>query len=327
MIKEIMNKEIMNKENMNRENTYTIVLTHDVDHISLRDYPFLSRYGLAFVKNAVFTNFLELLKGHIGIRTYIKSFCWGAAYPAVKMGVVKDPFEKCFQRILKIEKEYNVRSTFYFIPYKGNPGLRPDDSPAPANRAAAYDITRYKDLLVSLEEQGWEVGIHGINAHTGVGAAAEELEVFKRLLPSKEKWGIRMHWLYHRQQLWENLKEAGYYYDTTFGSNREVGFIENRFHPFQRDGLWVLPLNIQDGALLATWNQNLSQRQAWESIEPLLKLAKEKGAVVTILWHNASFGPPRFWEGLYRRIIEKGKEDGAQFLTALQAVEEVNTNG
>ncbi len=311
---------------MNKKNTYTIVLTHDVDHISLRDYPLLSRYGMAFAKNAVFTNFLKLLKGHMDTRTYLKSFAWGTAYPAVKMGLVKDPFEKCFQGILEIEKEYDVRSTFYFIPYKKKPGTRPDGLPAPGNRAAAYDIARYRDLLVSLEEQGWEVGIHGIDAHTGVEEAAQELRVFKDLLPSKEKWGTRMHWLYHRPELWKNLKEAGYYYDTTFGSNREVGFRENRYHPFKKDGLWVLPLNIQDGALLAKWNQNLSPRRAWEAIEPLLEQAKEKRAVVTVLWHNASFGPPRFWGPLYRRIIEKGKQDGAQFLTALQAVEKVNAD-
>lgn len=312
---------------MKNENTYTIVLTHDVDHISLRDYPLLSRYGMAFVKNAVFTNFLKLLRGRVGPRTYIKSLAWGLAYPAVKMGIVKDPFEKCFREILEIEKEYDVRSTFYFIPYKHNPGSRPDGSPAPGNRAAAYDITRYKDLLVSLEEDGWEVGIHGIDAHLGAKEASEELGIFKNLLPSKEKWGIRMHWLYHRPDLWKHLKEAGYYYDTTFGSNTEVGFKENRFHPFKRDGLWVLPLNIQDGALLAKWNQNLSPRRAWETIEPLMESAKEKRAVITVLWHNASFGPPRFWDTLYRRIIEKGKKDGALFLTALQAVEKVNADG
>lgn len=312
---------------MNKENTYTIVLTHDVDHLSLRDYPLLSRYGMAFVKNALFANFTDLLRGHIGIGTYIKSVLWGFALPAVKIGLVKDPMEQCFQRIQEIEEEYGVRSTFYFIPYKGRPGLEKEGVTASVHRAAAYDVTRYKDLLVSLEARGWEVGIHGLNAHIGVGEAVEELGVFKKLLPSKEKWGIRMHWLYQPPELWKHLKEAGYYYDTTFGSNREVGFMEGRYHPFKRDGLWVLPLNIQDGALLAKWNQNLSQRRAWEVIEPLLESAKEKRAVVTVLWHNASFGPPRFWEALYRRIIEKGKKDGALFLTALQAVEKVNADG
>lgn len=315
---------------MKKENPYTIVLTHDVDHISLRNYPLLSRFGMAFVKNALFTNFIKLLKGHIGLWTYIKAVFWGFAFPAVKMGLVKDPFEDCFQRILKIEEEYNVRSTFYFIPFKGTPGLKEKGEPASIHRAAAYDVSQYNDLLVSLEARGWEVGIHGLNAHIGVGEAAEELKVFKTMLPSKAKWGIRMHWLYHNHRLWKTLKDAGYYYDTTFGSNEEIGFKENRYRPFQKDGVWILPLNIQDGALLAGWHGDLSLSRAWEEIKPVLHTAKETGAVVTVLWHNASFGPPRYWEPLYRKIIEEGKKDGARFLTALQAVEsqeKVNTDG
>lgn len=304
---------------------YTIVLTHDVDHLAQRNVPLWSRESGSFIKQCIFSNFSRLLKKDINGLTYIKSFLAGKSLPLVKLGVVTDPMAKCLLRILAIEKEYNVRSTFYFIPFKETPGLVHSEEPASMYRGADYDVRKYKKLLEELEEGGWEVGIHGINAHISSDKAAEELEVFKTLLPKKTKWGMRIHWLYQPGDLWKNLKDAGYYYDTTFGSNEEIGFKENRFHPFKKDGIWVLPMNIQDGALLAPWHKHLTREQAWGEIQTVLDMAKEKQAVVTILWHNASFGAPRFWDRLYCKIIEEGRKQGAQFLTALQAVEHVES--
>ncbi|NIM15929.1 MAG: hypothetical protein GTO45_28345 [Candidatus Aminicenantes bacterium] len=298
-----------------------IVLTHDVDHLALRNVPLWSKASASFIKQCIFSNFSRLLKKDINGLTYIKSFLSGISLPLVKLGIAKDPREKCLLRILTIEKEYNVRSTFYFIPFKGTPGFVRREEPASMYRGADYDVRKYKDLLLELEEEGWEVGIHGINAHISPDKAAEELKVFKTLLPEKTKWGMRIHWLYQPGDLWKNLKDAGYYYDATFGSNEDIGFKENRFHPFKKDGVWVLPMNIQDGALLAPWHKHLTREQAWKEIQTVLDTAKEKQAVVTILWHNASFGAPRFWDRLYCKIIEEGRKQGAQFLTALQAVE------
>ena len=143
---------------MNQEYTYTIVLTHDVDHIALRDYAITSRYMMAFVKNAAIRNFLKLLQKYMPVNVYIKSLAWAFAVPLVKIGIIKDPMKLCIRRILKIEEEYGVRSTFYFIPFKNNPGFRDKDNPAPPQRGAAYDITQYKELLNTLDAQGWEVG-------------------------------------------------------------------------------------------------------------------------------------------------------------------------
>jgi len=60
--------------------------------------------------------------------------------------------------------------------------------------------------------------------------------------------------------------------------------------------------------------------QAWPAVQRVLAEAREHQAVVTVLWHNASFEAPHYWEPLYRRIIEQGKRDNAVFLTAAQAV-------
>ena len=306
---------------MKKKRTYTVVLTHDIDHLVLRNYSLFSREVGSFIKNCIFSNLLKLLKNDIIVFNYVKSFIAGITFPLVKMGLFKDPMEKCLEQIIKIEKEYNVRSTFYFIPFKDKNGFVKKGTEAPENRGTKYNVLDYKGRLVYLDKNGWEVGIHGINAHIDAREAKKELMVFKEMLPDKKNFGVRIHWLYLPDDLWKNLNEAGFFYDTTYGSNKLIGFRENRLYPFKKDGIWVLPLNIQDGTLLAKWNKNLSQKQSWKEIEKIMNIAKEKNAILTILWHNASFGPPRYWGDVYKKIIEKGKKDGAQFLTALEAIE------
>lgn len=297
---------------------YTIVLTHDVDFISLKVFPLFGRVALSFAKECLFGNLIRLLRGDLSLRIYIRSFFWGLGLPLVKAGVLPDPWEKSIERVLRLEKKYGVKSTFFFIPFPNRPGTLAAGQPAPVSRAAAYDVRAYGELLRELEDQGWEVGVHGIEAHLSAERALQELEVFRPLLKSKTRWGIRMHWLYRSSRLEGNIKQAGFFYDATLGSNEEIGYPEGRFRPFLKDGLWVLPLNIQDVTVLAKWRRNLRPKYAWEEIVHVLELAKIHRAVVTVLWHNNSFGPPRYWENLYEKILQRGRADDAVFKKAIE---------
>ncbi len=301
--------------------SYTIVLTHDIDHLAQRNVPLFSRATGSYLKRNIFSNFGRWTGGHIDAGHYLRSLGAVASLPLVKAGLMADPLRKCLDRILNIEDHYGVKSTFYFIPFKGTAGIDDTGVPAPVHRGCDYNVRDYGELLRELDANGWEIGIHGIDAHLGVEEAKKELAIFKEMLPHKEQWGMRIHWLYQPPELWKTLKVAGFVYDATFGSNSETGFYENHYTPFTRDGLRVLPLTIQDGTLLAHWRGGLSPEASWSRIREILDEAKEKKGVVTILWHNASFGAPRFWDGLYRRIIEAGKTDGANFMTGLEAVE------
>jgi peptidoglycan/xylan/chitin deacetylase (PgdA/CDA1 family) len=299
--------------------SYTIVLTHDVDFLSLRSYPLFSRVALSFVKECLAGNLVRLFRRELAFRTYLRSFFWGLGLPFIKLGIIRDPWEKSIDRIMNLERRYGVKSTFFFIPFKNQPGHLDIGQKAPQGRAAQYQLEDYKKMLISLEKQGWEVGVHGLNAHLATEEASRELRPFRDILSSKKRWGMRMHWLYRSPRLESHLKNAGYYYDSTFGSNEAVGFPEGHEQPFQKDDFWVLPMNIQDVTLLARWRKNLPPKRAWAEIESLLDQAKIKRAVVTVLWHNNSFGPPRFWEDIYERILQKGGADGAGFKRAIDA--------
>jgi len=182
--------------------------------------------------------------------------------------------------------------------------------------------------LQQLERKGCEIGVHGLDAYCDLESAKAELEAVRKLVPDKVQIGIRMHWLYHKgKETWKILDEAGYAYDATFGWNDRVGFPEEQYRPFKPDGvenLVVLPLNIQDGALLCESHQFLRDEEAWHRVEQILEVVKERRATVTILWHNHSFVAPRYWGGLYERIIQKAKKDGALICRAIDVVEMFN---
>lgn len=308
--------------NLPKNKNYTVILTHDVDHVSLKSYPVLSKSTLSFFKRCLLNNLIRMIKGEITFGKYLDSMKWCLLYPFVKLGIVKDPWEKAIYDITTMEKKYGVQSTFFFIPFKDKPGHIKEGIPA-TGREAKYDVRDYKDLLCELEANGWEVGVHGIDAHISLKSAREELGVIKSLLPDKEKIGVRMHWLYQSESLWKNLKEAGYYYDATFGSNDEVGFPDGKYQPFKKDNLWVIPLNIQDGTLLGDWHKGLSIKDAWSEIEKVLNIAKKEDAVVTILWHTNIFGVYNYWGELYEKILQKAKSDSAKVMKCIDVINEM----
>ncbi len=304
---------------------YIIVLTHDIDVLSVKELPLLGRTFWGFVYRCLIVNLRRVLSRRLHLREYVASVKQTLFLPLVKLGLAPDPWAKGVKEILGIEKQYGVRSTFFFIPFPKRPGHAPEGESAPNNRAAHYKLDGYRDLLQQLEQKGWEVGVHGIDAYLSLESAKAELEAVRNLIPKKDKIGIRMHWLYHKgEETWKVLDEAGYTYDATFGWNDRVGFPDGRYGPFKPEGvknLVVLPLNVQDGALLGKSHQFLRNEEAWQQVEQILKVAKEHRATVTILWHNHSFVAPRYWGWLYEKIIQKAKEDGAYICRAIDVVE------
>ena len=310
------------------EAPYTLVLTHDIDVLSIREIPLSSRTFWGFAYRCLVVNSRRVLSRRLSLREYSDSLRQVLFLPLIKLGLAPDPWGKGLKVILEIEKRFGVHSTFFFIPFSKRPGHTPEGEPAPTNREAHYRLSEYQALLQQLERDGWEVGVHGIDAYLDLESAKAELETIRILIPERHKIGIRMHWLYHRgEETWKLLDEAGYAYDGTFGWNDRIGFPGERYGPFKPKGvknLAVLPLNIQDGTLLGEWHQFLSHAEAWQQVKQTLEKAREHRAIVTVLWHNNSFVAPRYWGWLYEKIIEKAKEDGAHICRAIDVVDMFN---
>jgi len=302
---------------------YTIVLTHDIDVLSVVELP-LGRTLGGFFYRCVAENLVRLVRGRISLSQYVSSLRAALDYVPAKLGFRLDAWARSLRTMLDIERAYDVRSTLFFIPTPGEPGIRPEDGrPAPGNRAAFYRLSDYREVLRQLVSDGWEVGVHGINGWRSVEDARRELRALKAICPQQERVGIRMHWLYQKPGMWKHLDQAGFFYDSTLGWNERIGFPDGRYTPFKPDGsnsLIALPLNIQDGALFERRYLNYGPEQVWRAVDEMLDAARANHAVVTLLWHNHSFVAPRFWGGLYERIIRQAKADAADILTAGQAV-------
>lgn len=302
---------------------YILVLTHDVDLLSLRELPWSSRTLWGFVWRFSAGSLVRVLRQEISWGQYWRSLLSGLFMPLVKLGLIEDPIVQSFKLMLDIERKHAVRSTLYFITVPRYPGQRPGGGKAPPNRAAYYRLEAFQETLRCLQAEGWEIGVHGIDSYCAPEAARREFQTMSRIL-GHGQLGHRSHWLYSNgRRSWEILRHAGFAYDASYGMNDDIGWPRGTrwpFQPFASHGFAVIPLTVQDGSLLCPSKQGLKADEAWNRISGLIREAKEKGAALTVLWHTHSFCAPRYWGGIYERIILQAKADGAPIATAKQAL-------
>jgi hypothetical protein len=75
-------------------------------------------------------------------------------------------------------------------------------------------------------------------------------------------------------------------------------------------------MHIQDGALFFPGRLGLTDREAWKRCETFIANAEKFGGVLTLLWHDRSPGPERFWGEFYARLVETLKARKVWFATA-----------
>lgn len=281
--------------------SYMVALTHDVDITSVKERSWFS-VGYAVYNCFLNRDFID------GIRILL------AKTKTFKKSFAKDPWN-CFEEWIQIEKEIGLKSSFYFIPFKNLAGID-----APKVREAKYDLD--VGLIRRLVEGGWEVGVHGIDNWRRVEKGEEELKQIFKL--TKSKVGTRIHWLFFDEETWKRLDAAGYYYDTSFGYNDDVGFRAGTLQVYKPKGvenLVELPLNIQDGSLFRRKYLNLSEKYAKKRCDEIFDYAKKYGGVVTLLWHQVSLAAPHKWGNFYRYLVEKGLKEGAWVTRAIDVVD------
>lgn len=316
--------------------SYAMTLTHDIDILSLKEMP-IARTFLGYFYRSSVLNWKRWRARKVQTSEFSRTLWEMVRTWTAKAGMGQDVWQRALPMLLALEKRLGVRSSLYFMPMPGKAGILPEtlklfkdndnDSgnpkndaydqareSAPANRASFYDVTKHQALLDTLEDDGWEAGVHGIDAWHDVQAAQAEHDRISQLTGQNEI-GVRMHWLYFQSpDSFKALEEGGFLYDATFGYNEVVGFRAGTlqpYHPLNCQTLWELPLHIQDGALMGEEYLDLNREDAFNKAKPILAWAKRFGGAVSLLWHNQSFTAPRFWGEVYERLIDQGKTDGA----------------
>jgi hypothetical protein len=292
--------------------SFSVCLTHDIDFIGIRQHKcdhtmwgFLYRSTIGAVR--------ELARGRIGVGRMMRMWKAAASLPFVQLGIARD-FWQPFEWYLKVEQ--GIPATYFLIPFKGRAGEKVAAGHA-SRRATAYDVSDIPDWIATLKKQGCEVGVHGIDAWHSVEKGREEL----RRLGSDA--GMRVHWLLANEQTPRTLEEAGYAYDSTMGYNETIGFRAGTTQVYLPPGnrsMLELPMHIQDGALFYPSYLGLSESAAWTLCQEVVCAAQEHGGVLTLLWHDRSHGPERFWGEFYERLVVHLKTLKVWFASGRQVV-------
>jgi hypothetical protein len=261
----------------------------------------------------------DVARGKIALRKLLRSWKAAAVLPLVQLGVAKD-FWLPFEWYLHVE--HGIPTTYYVIPFKRRVG---DNVAAHhANRrASAYDIADIPEWIATLMTNGCEVGVHGIDAWHSAQTGREELQRV-RAVTGDSAVGIRMHWLLRDKHTPQVLEEAGYSYDSTVGYNETVGFRAGTTQVYLPPGnrtLLELPIHVQDSALFYPQRLDLAEAEAWGLCERIIDGVKEHGGVLTLLWHDRSHGPERFWGDFYERLLGRLKALNVWIASAREVVD------
>ena len=159
-------------------------LTHDIDFMGIRDHKFdHTMFGFAY--RSLVPKYLKGLDRETCRARYRKNLRALLSLPLVQMGLLPD-FWYPLEQYPEVEKE--LKSTFFFIPFKDRPGEHLDGKAA-RYRAARYDVGRYREPIRSLKRQGREVGLHGIDSWKDSRKGQEEIEVIRRITGEEQDRG------------------------------------------------------------------------------------------------------------------------------------------
>jgi len=298
---------------------FIVCLTHDIDFIRIRDHKF-DHTMLGFLYRAVIGSLIDVLKRKRAVTELYQN--WKAVFtlPFIYLGLAADYWFK-FDRYMELENNVNAKSTFFVIPFKNKAGQKVTGKYA-YRRAAKYDVMDIQDVVKTLINNQFEVGVHGIDAWHDTAAACQERNRIAAI-SGKKSVGIRMHWLCFDKNTFGTLDEAGFTYDSTFGFNDAVGYragTSQAFKPIGTKNIFELPLHIQDTALFNLKHMFLTKTEAWQLCQDLIEKTLVNGGVLTILWHDRSLSPERLYEDFYIKLLSELESKQVWFATANEAI-------
>jgi peptidoglycan/xylan/chitin deacetylase (PgdA/CDA1 family) len=297
---------------------FAVCLSHDVDRIT---------FALWWARwRRLKEVFPLVLKDKPYLTSKLKSLfssrLTGRKDPASSMIIQNKPHSETFKKgdffspWLSIEERYGFRSTFFFFPDLPS---RYHEFDRPMYRHS--DIIGYEGERVSISEmmrhldrRGWEVGLHGtFYSFDDVQELKRQKEQVERTV-QKEVVSIRQHYLHFDISKTPRAQgEAGLKFDSSFGSNRLIGFRNGMAFPFYFYDLAAdiplpvleIPLHIQDGALFSLNNLGLSPPLALQRAKEMIDRVEETEGLVTLLWHPHSADEVSFpgWFWVYAELL------------------------
>ena len=217
-----------------------------------------------------------------------------------------------FASWVELEKRFNTRSAFYFVPRCGSIVEHATSIPD-----SFYDIKsdRFSDLFKYLRDEGWEIGLHAsYRAYENRDVFAKEKETLE-LASEGEVVGNRHHyWHMHPDSPESTLRmheEIGLTYDTSLTHDKYVGWrrcLSWPFFPFdQNERREIQTLQIgtswMDDQLFGHKENNPGVRE--DILTELADTAEKQGGCLNIDIHDYVFDDILFpaWAETFRSLM------------------------
>ncbi len=280
---------------------FALVLTHDVDRV-YKKYQYAASV-LKYIR----------ARNSSGIVGQIRSFF-------LKRGR-NNPYWN-FDKIVDLENELGVKSTFFFLNESGK--LNPFSLQSWIRFSGIYKVhdSNIVEVIRKLQSSGFEIGVHGsfysYNDPTLLKKEREELEE----ITGDNTYGIRQHYLnFDPENTFRMQAAAGFKYDSTLGSNARtsIGFGRGTcfpYHPFsseaaEESSLLEIPLTIMDTVVYD------KEDKLGHCVDAMDIVEKQHG-ILTLLWHQRAFSEEDFpgMTQTYRRLITTAQSRQAWVTTA-----------
>lgn len=226
-----------------------IIVSHDVDHLFRDDHYRDLIYPKLWVRST-----LELVRGYYGCKEWLYRMA--------------TPFSKKRHKIedvMKFDKEQGVPSSFFFGMANG--------------LGMSYKKERAVDVIRMVDNEGFDVGVHGIE-YESIEGMKKEFDDFKKII-GREDFGIRMHYVRFNDKTFENLSKCNYLFDTTEFDKKKGHLFKE---PYRIGRMWEFPLSIMDGYL--PLNLDDKKRMTIDLVNEADKLGI---SYLTILFHDYQF--------------------------------------
>ncbi|MBL4862288.1 MAG: hypothetical protein JKY09_04620 [Crocinitomicaceae bacterium] len=268
----------------------SVFLSHDIDAV----YSAWQEDGKVALKQGKIGSFVKGLKDHM-------------------MG---KPAWFNFEEIVKLEKKYDARSTFFWIATdKKIPGV---------GKNADYNVrsSMMKEVIQKLSNAGASQGIHKSIDSTSL---SEEVDSIGMKVDSN-----RYHYLkFNFKELINEVNESGLKMDASLGYAEVYGYRNGYslpFIPFDLDknqpaNFVEVPLTLMD----ATFSryQKIEGGKASELIRSFID-EYETNSVISILWHNTHFTNLKYqgYPKVYEDILEHVKNKGMNTVSPIELIED-----
>lgn len=278
-----------------RSPSYSVFLTHDVDHPLGCTVP----WGVT-LRNAV-GDVVRRRDPWLAVRGL------GIRLQGSRGRHEVDPYNT-FDFIMDANEKHGLRGAFYFMAVQGGQG---------AGRAAySLNTPWIRRLMFRVHERGHEIGLHptyGTYADAArVGNESRFLkEVAGQLGIRQPTWGGRQHYLQWQPITWQWYEDPGLDYDATVGFADHAGFRCGTCREFPAFSLRTRqplrlrerPLLVMDVTLLSRQHMALEPKSALAQIEHVSAACRRVGGTLSLLWHNSSLILP--WQKrLYLEALE-----------------------